>query len=183
MFLKNKKMKTSSPLYRPFSFFFSLTRSILIFSIFFAAFALKSRAQAGAGENKLDELLKHYLAVKEALVKGNSSQASSEATLLVKNINSISYRLISEGNVSALRKDATAIAKSGNISTQRKAFSNLSSNMVALAGKFKLIDQPVYLQYCPMANASWLSKEKEIRNPYYGSAMLTCGEVKKIFEW
>ncbi|RYG53246.1 MAG: DUF3347 domain-containing protein [Chitinophagaceae bacterium] len=47
----------------------------------------------------------------------------------------------------------------------------------------KLGDKPVYLQYCPMAKASWLSNENEIRNPYYGTAMLTCGEVKKTFKW
>jgi Cu(I)/Ag(I) efflux system membrane fusion protein len=38
-----------------------------------------------------------------------------------------------------------------------------------------------YIQKCPMANnnkgAVWLSMEEEIRNPYYGDAMLTCGSV------
>ena len=29
-----------------------------------------------------------------------------------------------------------------------------------------------------MADASWLSAEKEIRNPYYGASMLKCGSVK-----
>ncbi|RYF85874.1 MAG: DUF3347 domain-containing protein, partial [Chitinophagaceae bacterium] len=42
---------------------------------------------------------------------------------------------------------------------------------------FKLSDKPVYVQYCPMKKATWLSSEKQIRNPYYGSSMLTCGEV------
>jgi Cu(I)/Ag(I) efflux system membrane fusion protein len=27
--------------------------------------------------------------------------------------------------------------------------------------------------------AYWISDSKEIRNPYFGDAMLTCGEVKK----
>ncbi|RYF79677.1 MAG: DUF3347 domain-containing protein, partial [Chitinophagaceae bacterium] len=42
-------------------------------------------------------------------------------------------------------------------------------------------NEPIYLQYCPMKNASWLSSAKQIRNPYYGSSMLTCGEVTEIF--
>ncbi|RYF87461.1 MAG: DUF3347 domain-containing protein, partial [Chitinophagaceae bacterium] len=45
----------------------------------------------------------------------------------------------------------------------------------------KLSSQPIYLQYCPMKKASWLSSEKQIRNPYYGSSMLTCGEVTETF--
>ena len=39
----------------------------------------------------------------------------------------------------------------------------------------------VYYQFCPMANdgkgANWLSKESAIKNPYYGSQMLTCGKT------
>ena len=34
------------------------------------------------------------------------------------------------------------------------------------------------LAYCPMVNKPWLQKDKEIRNPYYGAAMLTCGSFK-----
>ena len=32
--------------------------------------------------------------------------------------------------------------------------------------------------YCPMAKASWLQAGKKIKNPYFGQAMLTCGELK-----
>ena len=39
----------------------------------------------------------------------------------------------------------------------------------------------IYYQYCPMYNggkgANWLSKENTVKNPYYGSMMLTCGKV------
>lgn len=42
-------------------------------------------------------------------------------------------------------------------------------------------ETPTYYQFCPMANggkgANWLSKENEVKNPYYGSEMLTCGKV------
>ena len=37
----------------------------------------------------------------------------------------------------------------------------------------------VKLAYCPMVKASWLQKGDTIRNPYYGSAMLECGEFRK----
>ncbi|RYF82932.1 MAG: DUF3347 domain-containing protein, partial [Chitinophagaceae bacterium] len=36
--------------------------------------------------------------------------------------------------------------------------------------------------YCPMKKALWLSNEKAIKNPYYGSAMLTCGKVTETIE-
>ena len=43
------------------------------------------------------------------------------------------------------------------------------------------LETPVYFQHCPMANdgqgADWLSKESGIKNPYFGSMMLTCGKT------
>jgi hypothetical protein len=43
--------------------------------------------------------------------------------------------------------------------------------------------QKLYQDYCPMYNdgkgAIWISETKEIKNPFYGSQMLTCGSLKK----
>ena len=45
---------------------------------------------------------------------------------------------------------------------------------------------PVYVQFCPMANggegANWVSKEKAVKNPFYGSQMLTCGKVVETIQ-
>jgi hypothetical protein len=30
-----------------------------------------------------------------------------------------------------------------------------------------------------MADKPWMTKDKEIKNPYYGAAMSTCGSFKK----
>jgi Cu(I)/Ag(I) efflux system membrane fusion protein len=58
--------------------------------------------------------------------------------------------------------------------------------MVEMSEYVQPLDKPVYVQHCPMADnnkgADWLSLEKEIRNPYFGSSMLTCGEVTKEFK-
>ncbi|HHL52195.1 MAG TPA: DUF3347 domain-containing protein, partial [Flammeovirgaceae bacterium] len=44
----------------------------------------------------------------------------------------------------------------------------------------------IYYQFCPMARdgagANWLSRDKDIRNPYFGEAMLTCGETKETLK-
>ena len=53
--------------------------------------------------------------------------------------------------------------------------------MVAWAMQIQGFPSTIYIQKCPMANnnkgAIWLSTDEEIRNPYYGDAMLTCGSV------
>ena len=44
----------------------------------------------------------------------------------------------------------------------------------------------LYIQICPMANnnkgAIWLSREEEIKNPYFGDLMLSCGEIQDIIK-
>lgn len=68
---------------------------------------------------------------------------------------------------------------------QRGQFNTLSENMYQLL-KVSKQDSTTYYQHCPMANggkgANWLSKENAIKNPYYGSAMLTCGKTVETIE-
>jgi len=44
--------------------------------------------------------------------------------------------------------------------------------------------EKVMVQFCPMADdfkgGFWLSKDSAIKNPYFGSRMMTCGSTKKI---
>ncbi|PKP34687.1 MAG: hypothetical protein CVT98_10650 [Bacteroidetes bacterium HGW-Bacteroidetes-15] len=57
------------------------------------------------------------------------------------------------------------------------------ANMIELTNTFNPLGETIYVQHCPMADnnkgADWLSSEKEIKNPYFGSSMLKCGEVTK----
>jgi Cu(I)/Ag(I) efflux system membrane fusion protein len=67
----------------------------------------------------------------------------------------------------------------------RQHFTMLSENMIEMTESFGLEKSAVYKEFCPMAfdnkGAFWLSESEEIRNPYFGQAMLSCGEVKKTY--
>jgi hypothetical protein len=58
----------------------------------------------------------------------------------------------------------------------------LSQDMYDLVKSFDGT-QTLYKDFCPMANdnkgAFWISEIKEIKNPYLGKKMSTCGEVKE----
>jgi hypothetical protein len=140
-------------------------------------FVQKSFAQDSTQQHQLSQLLSQYYNIKDALVAGNGNEASAKAGEFIKTANSIDYKLISEGNINAILKDATPISETKDIKKQREHFANLSNNMATLAKSVKLGTQPIYQAYCPMKKANWLSSEKEIKNPYYGSTMLTCGSV------
>jgi hypothetical protein len=151
----------------------------IVFAVFFftTAFSHHSFAQEAVQQSQLSKLLSQYFKIKDALVAGNANTASLQAEEFVKTINGIDYKVISEGNVNALLKDAGAISETKDIKRQREHFANFSANMLALARAVKLSDQPIYEAYCPMKKVSWLTSEKVIKNPYYGSSMLTCGKI------
>ncbi len=110
-------------------------------------------------------------------MSGDATSGASNAALFLRTANTIDFKVISEGNIHILSKDAGKISNTKDLQKQREYFANFSSNMVTLSKVLKTVDEPIHVQYCPMKKASWLSNEKQIRNPYYGSSMLTCGEV------
>src|SRR5688500_14463058 len=91
-----------------------------------------------------------------------------------------------EKAATALGKDASAIVAGAkklgaakDIAAARTAFGDVSTALAAYAEKTKSgLGAGVRLAYCPMADKPWLTKDKDIRNPYYGKSMLTCGSFK-----
>jgi hypothetical protein len=154
-----------------------MKKIFLFVAIIATVFIYKSFAQDNLQQNQLTQLLTEYYGIKDALVAGNGTNASTSAEQFIKTLNSIDYKVISEGNITTLLKDATSISETKDIKKQREQFANLSNNMAALAKAVKLSRQPVYQAYCPMKKANWLSSDKEIKNLYYGNAMLSCGKV------
>jgi hypothetical protein len=75
-----------------------------------------------------------------------------------------------------LSAEAQAIAGKQDLAAQRAAFQRLSDNVTILARKGPR-EQPVFVAYCPMKKAYWLTEVAEIKNPYYGNSMLTCGNL------
>lgn len=129
--------------------------------------------------------LESYFTVKNALVDSNVETASSAAGTLVERLAAVDdTKLTTAQNAVwtkravALKKDASHINKNKEITHQREHFETLSINMYAVIKAIAANSADVYLHYCPMRKASWMSDSKEVRNPYYGKKMLDCGEVK-----
>ena len=77
----------------------------------------------------------------------------------------------------AIAKAAKEVEQAKDLKAARTAFGPLSDAVIAAAKAANLGD--VKVAYCPMVKGSWLQKDATIKNPYYGSQMLTCGEFKK----
>lgn len=158
-----------------------MNKFLLSVTIFATVFVQQSFAQ-NTSIPQPSELLASYYNIKDALVKGDADKASVSAAMFVKNINSASAEAIQKADKEALLKDANKIADTKDLKKQREYFAAFSINMYALAKSVTLNSEPVYYQYCPMKKAYWLSGDKAIKNPYYGSAMLSCGKVTETIQ-
>lgn len=142
--------------------------------------------------NQLKAVYEAYFELKDALIRSDSKMVAGKATALSEAVDKADMGKMNDKQHNAWMKvyktigeKATAISKSSNIEAQRKAFVSLSDQMIQLAPDAQL-DFTIYQQHCPMYNdgdgADWLSKENAVKNPYYGSQMLTCGKTVKTIK-
>jgi Cu(I)/Ag(I) efflux system membrane fusion protein len=74
-------------------------------------------------------------------------------------------------------------ASSGDAGDLRSAFENVSIELSELLRVFgNPLDKALRLAFCPMAfdskGAEWIQEDGPLENPYYGKAMLRCGEFR-----
>lgn len=139
------------------------------------------------GENQLKVVFDNYFLVKDALITSNGNSTASASKELVTAINNVKMdkldmdvHMVWMKVVNTIQKDAENIANTKDVKIQRDHFTSLSKEIYTLI-KVSKYETPVYYQFCPMFNdgkgANWLSKENAVKNPYYGSMMLSCGKT------
>ncbi len=135
------------------------------------------RASAGVqtgpqfADAPVSEAWNQYMHLRESLVQTNAEGAAAAAKALKETLGDAEPEL---GNLAA------AIANEANVEAQRQLFSEFISKSEAYFAA-SLSSGTLYKQFCPMAFGNkggyWLSDVAEIRNPYFGDKMLTCGTV------
>lgn len=121
----------------------------------------------------INPLITGYMDIKNALVNSDSKTAAS-ATLALQTLVKAEAAFPEK---SALLDALQAMSKTSELEKQRTAFPDLSIVLWKVVHRVGKTDKTIYYQYCPMKKAYWLSLEKDIKNPYYGSSMLTCGKI------
>ena len=76
----------------------------------------------------------------------------------------------------AIGAAAETLADAADLQSARDAFGPLSDALIAYGREVGFGE--LRLAYCPMVDKEWLQATSEIRNPFYGSMMLTCGEFR-----
>jgi Cu(I)/Ag(I) efflux system membrane fusion protein len=135
-----------------------------------------------------------YLKMKDAFFASDAKEVDKYAKSMKSALEKVDMKLL-EGNehmawmdlLKIINFSIDRVLKGNNIDDKRVGFRKLSDNMATVLDKFGVkSNKTLYLEFCPMADnergAYWISTQKEIKNPYFGEQMPTCGEVKKTYK-
>jgi Cu(I)/Ag(I) efflux system membrane fusion protein len=144
-------------------------------------------------QEQLKVVYNDYINLKDALVKDDSDYVMAESKKLLDNLSEVDMKLLMDKEAhnhwmsleKEIKASVTSISNTSGIKGQRDHFKHLSSHLIKVLQLFG-VNEKVFVEFCPMADnnngAYWLSKEEKVINPYFGDAMLTCGEVKQVIE-
>jgi hypothetical protein len=143
--------------------------------------------------SSVKDIVEHYLHIKNALAKDDGKEAASGGKALADvfaRFDQSSLTAEQKKSFNDIEADAKEHAEhisinAEKIAHQREHFATLSKDVYDLV-KTLGSGQTLYNDYCPMYNnnkgATWLSETKDIKNPYLGKAMPTCGTLKETIQ-
>jgi Cu(I)/Ag(I) efflux system membrane fusion protein len=146
-------------------------------------------------KKQLGNLVIAYFNLKDKLVNDDKN-IKKELNAFIKALDQVDMTLVTEDahnfwmkQLDLLKKEANTMSSEQNLQGIRNHFLKISMSLKETIEKLGVKMQnntSVYIDFCPMANENnggyWLSSFEEIKNPYFGKKMLTCGEIKKIIK-
>jgi len=148
-----------------------------ILTVAFAALSLFALNPTHAAEGKvpapLQKALNEYSIIQVALAADSLKGVAKASTALAKTVQEDKTNLLPKD----LEAQALALSKATDLKAARDTFKPLSATLISVLSAQSTKTGRYFKASCPMAGASWIQTEKPIKNPYYGSSMLTCGTI------
>lgn len=148
---------------------------------------------SATGGTSVKDIVEHYLHIKNALAKDDGKEAANGGNALAEafaKFDQSSLKAEQKKTFTDIQDDAKEHgehigANAEKIEHQREHFAALSKDVYDLV-KAIGAGQTLYNDFCPMYDhnkgATWLSETKDIKNPYLGKAMPTCGTAKETIQ-
>jgi Cu(I)/Ag(I) efflux system membrane fusion protein len=142
----------------------------------------------------LNPMYSAYLAAAASLAKDDWDSARNQLGKLVAAAKSVDAKALNEDTRGLWKADLNRLALSALEARDavkrddvRRHFGRLSRVMMHVIATYgHALDQRVLRYHCPMAldarGADWMQLGMEVENPYYGPAMLRCGDRVATYE-
>lgn len=138
---------------------------------------------AASCENCPAEQLEGYYSTQKGLANDDLAAAKKGADAFLAHAETMECNSGEDSCCSTEMDAASTISGASDIAAARVAFKDWSDALLGKLEKSGLGEGVAYKMHCPMAfnntGADWIQGSKDLRNPYYGSMMLTCGFVSE----
>ena len=142
-------------------------------------------------KKQLTAVYEVHLGLQDAFIATDAAKTKEEVPTVKSALGKVDMSLVKGemhnhwmSNLKILNETLDKILGTSDIEKQRLAFADFSDALYGAIQMFGTTGETIYYQYCPMARDNkggyWLSATEEIKNPYFGDAMLSCGENKEV---
>lgn len=142
-------------------------------------------------QNQLTEVYNASLKLADSFIAGEVEGISNSGQQVKAALGKIDMGLLKSSeahmewmmNLKVMNTALDKMTGSKDTKDQKAAYDSFNQSLFKSIKAFGITEGSVFYQYCPMAldsqGAYWLSNTKEIRNPYFGGNMLSCGSTKE----
>ena len=150
-----------------------------------ALVAIQVQASSGkklGGEHHQAELMQKYVEIQEKLASDSDAGVADRA----REMEALCVKMEKDGTAGEkalarkLKGALKGLSAASSLKECREAFKGVSRHMGDWHRKHPASGHR--LMTCPMAEADWIQKDGDTKNPYFGSSMLACGEEVKTGE-
>ncbi|MDP3445962.1 MAG: DUF3347 domain-containing protein [Ignavibacteria bacterium] len=145
---------------------------------------------AEATKTEMEQVIDAYLQLKDAFVKDDEQETEKAIILMAKKVAAVVPAKLEGEGLKAWQNHQEVYGTNfkemlinKGLDNKRSYFSHISEIVYCTIKSFGLKQGNLFAIFCPMAfdgkGAYWISDSKTIQNPYLGSKMPTCGEVKE----
>ncbi|MBC2608165.1 efflux RND transporter periplasmic adaptor subunit [Pelagicoccus albus] len=134
-------------------------------------------AESLLGSEQLEAILDTYLELQDAL-------ASDDLALAKSAVSELQEIAVDSGSLAA---SLGGLAAAEDLESMRRPyFDDLSALVIdSLESNSESLDRSLWRMHCPMVysdrGADWIQGNDQLRNPFFGASMLTCGEVVRDY--
>jgi Cu(I)/Ag(I) efflux system membrane fusion protein len=143
-------------------------------------------------KSQIVKLWESYLSLQQALADDNLLPAQQAVTHFQTSLSAVDAEPLAEDAQDVWKKEYSnlvqilqSMGQAENLKSIRENFSLLSDELMVLINSYGPDGfGTIYRLHCPMVfdgkGAMWLQEDKQVSNPYFGQAMLKCGDRVKL---
>lgn len=142
-------------------------------------------------KQQLTDVYKAHLIMQQGFIDSKQQEVKKAVPQIEESLKNVDMSLVKGemhdhwmNSLKELNDALRRIKTANSIEAQRLAYADFNKSLYRAIKMFGISGVKIFYQFCPMyqdqKGAYWLSATKEIKNPYYGPTMPTCGETKEV---